>query len=204
MQFSKLKNHVSQQLLSQTKSPIYVIKWLKDFWNPTTWAIIIGYQSSHTRFETPCRCICCFDKLLNAWFQGLFYQMWCDIQVWLVRDVEPSRDHPWWQDRNSVQQCWCSAIGDIDVYHADFLCAVIHRSFSGRGWWQYQHNGCWQHSGSNVCPQKDADIQRWQWRQDYHHCICSWTSGRSIKVCKFKKCQWLWIVEVNPNNFIVL
>ena len=56
-------------------------------------------------------------------------------------------------------------------------------SISGWGGWQHQHNGCWQHPGSNVCPQEDAAFQWRQWWQDYHHCIRSWTYGK-----KFEKC----------------
>ena len=55
MQFPTVIGHVPMHLMCQSKSPILTDKWLKGFWNPSTYEKDTGCQSPHTNYESPCR-----------------------------------------------------------------------------------------------------------------------------------------------------
>ena len=45
---------VPMLLICESKSPILTDKWLKGFWNPSTYEKDTGCQSPHTNYESPC------------------------------------------------------------------------------------------------------------------------------------------------------
>ena len=55
MHVSIVKVNVSRRLICQSKSPIWTDKWLKGFWNRSSYARDIGCQSSNTNPDSPCR-----------------------------------------------------------------------------------------------------------------------------------------------------
>ena len=55
MVVSQVKVHVSFNLICSNKSPTWVVKWPKGFWNLSTHIRIRALGSSHTRFASPCR-----------------------------------------------------------------------------------------------------------------------------------------------------
>ena len=52
---SQVKVHVPRHLICSIKSPNQVVKWLKAFWNPSTYDGIRASQSRDTCFGSPCR-----------------------------------------------------------------------------------------------------------------------------------------------------
>ena len=51
---SQVKVHVPRHLICSIKSPNQVVKWLKAFWNPSTYDGIRASQSRDTCFGSPC------------------------------------------------------------------------------------------------------------------------------------------------------